>query len=256
VQAQRVRNMKEAAMHHAVTIDPAATLGDVRELERWLSLATASAAIAYGISRRTVPGIFLALAALPVAYRGLVGEWPHSNNGRGLESDDTRMALGGGRGIHVYDSIRLEKPVDEMFRFWRRLENLPRVMSHLERVTELDGKRSHWLAQGAGGLNVEWDAEIINEIENKLIGWRSLPGADVVTAGSVSFAPIHGGRGTEVAVRLQYATPAGRAGALVATLMGREPSQMIRSDLRRAKQLLEAGEIARAVPDPGRTEQR
>jgi uncharacterized membrane protein len=229
--------------------DPFPSIGDVRELERWLSLATATAAIAYGISRRSVPGIFLALAAASVAYRGLVGEWPRPNGGRGLASDDTRVALGGSRGIHVHDSIRLEKPVNEVFRFWRSLENLPRVMSHLERVTERDGMRSHWVARVVDGLNAEWDAEIINEVENKLIGWRSLPGADVVTAGSVSFAPIRGGRGTEVSVRLQYATPAGRAGALVASLMGRNPSQMIRSDLRRAKQLLEAGEIARAVPD-------
>jgi uncharacterized membrane protein len=48
---------------------------------------------------------------------------------------------------------------------------------------------------------------------------------------------------------LQYAPPAGKAGALVATLVGREPSQTIREDLRRFKQLLEAGEIPRATPD-------
>ena len=118
-------------------------------------------------------------------------------------------------------------------------------MTHLERVTELGDGRSHWVARGPAGSRVEWDAEIINEVENKVIGWRSLPESDVVTAGSVTFAPMRGGRGTQLSVHLQYAPPAGRAGAFVATLFGREPSQTIREDLRRLKQLLEAGEIPR-----------
>ena len=58
---------------------------------------------------------------------------------------------------------------------------------------------------------------------------------------------MRGGRSTQVTVHLQYAPPAGRAGALLAWLFGREPSQTIREDLRRLKQLLEAGEIARAL---------
>ena len=90
---------------------------------------------------------------------------------------------------------------------------------------------------------VEWDAEIINEIENQVIGWRSLPGSDVTMAGSVNFDRVRNGRATRVLVRLQYAPTAGRAGALVARLFGREPSQTIREDLRRFKQLLEAGEV-------------
>jgi len=94
---------------------------------------------------------------------------------------------------------------------------------------------------------VEWDAEIINEVENKVIGWRSLPGADVVTAGSVNFSSTPDGRGTDVSVHLQYEPPAGKAGAFVASLFGREPSQTIHEDLHRVKGLLEAGETA-----PGR----
>jgi uncharacterized membrane protein len=175
-------------------------------------------------------------------YRGLVGDWPRTNGAR----DDTRNALAGHRGIHVRESITLEKPVDEMYRFWRRLENLPRFMSNLASVSESGDGRSHWVARGPGGFKVEWDAEIINDVENKLIGWRSLPGADVISAGSVTFATARGGRGTQVSVNLQYEPPAGRAGALVATIAGREPSQSIREDLRRMKRLLEAGEIPRA----------
>jgi uncharacterized membrane protein len=114
-------------------------------------------------------------------------------------------------------------------------------------VTETADGRSQWVAAGPAGLGVEWEAEIINEIENKVLAWRSLPGSDVVTAGSVNFAAARGGRSTQVSVRLQYAPPAGRAGSLVASLFGRAPSQTIRDNLRHFKQLLEAGEIPRAT---------
>jgi uncharacterized membrane protein len=157
--------------------------------------------------------------------------------------------LSGDRGIHVRESIRLEKPLDEVYRFWRRFENLPRFMAHLKRVTDLGNGRSHWEAQGPADLTFEWDAEIINEVDNKVIGWRSLPGSDVVTAGSVNFSTVRGGRSTQVSVHLQYAPPAGRAGALFASVFGKEPSQMIREDLRSSKQLLEAGEIPRTTAE-------
>jgi uncharacterized membrane protein len=151
--------------------------------------------------------------------------------------------------VDVLEAVRLEKPVTEVYRFWRRLENLPQFMSHLERVTELDDRRSHWTARGPAGIRVEWDAEIINEIPDKVIGWRSLPDSDVVNAGSVNFETVRAGRSTQVTVRLQYAPPAGRAGAFVATIFGQEPSQTIREDLRRLKQILEAGEIPRTAAD-------
>jgi uncharacterized membrane protein len=164
----------------------------------------------------------------------------------GSQPDSTKTALGGARGIHVRESIRLEVPRGDVFRFWRRLENLPLFMNHLERVTDGGDGRSHWVTAGPAGLTVEWDAEIINEVENRVLAWRSLPGSDVVTAGSVNFDAVRGGRSTQVSVHLQYAPPAGKAGTLVASLFGREPSQTIREDLRHFKQLLEAGEIPRA----------
>jgi uncharacterized membrane protein len=138
-------------------------------------------------------------------------------------------------------------PVRDVYRFWRRLENLPRFMTHLHRVTETPDGKSHWVACGPAGLAVEWDAEIINEVENQVIGWRSLPGSAVLTSGSVNFDTAREGRSTQVSVNLQYAPPAGKAGAMLASVFGREPSQTIREDLRHFKQLLEAGERPRAT---------
>ena len=165
---------------------------------------------------------------------------------------DTRTALAGSRGLRVMEAIRLEHPIGQVFSYWRRLDNLPTFMSHLVSVVETSPTRSHWIAKGPAGWKVAWDAEIFNEIENKLIAWRSLPGGDVVTAGSVNFASVRAGRSTQVTVNLQYDPPAGKAGALVARLFGRAPSQTIREDLRRLKQRMEAGEIACASAEGDR----
>ena len=223
--------------------DPSPSLADA---ENWLALGAGALLLLVGASRRSTAGACLAVSSAPLLYRGITGRWPDVLNGH-AQPDSTKSALGGDRGVHVRESIRLEVPLADVYRFWRRLENLPQFMTHLDRVTEASDGTSHWVTSGPAGLAVEWDAEIINEVENKVLAWRSLPGSDVVTAGSVNFDAARGGRSTQVSVHLQYAPPAGKAGALVASLFGREPSQTVREDLRHFKQLLEAGEIPRAT---------
>jgi uncharacterized membrane protein len=219
----------------------------LHDAENRLALGTGALLLLVGVSRRSAVGACLAISSAPLLYRGITGRWPDVLNGS-HQPESTKAALGGGRGVHVRESVRLEIPLADVYRFWRRLENLPRFMTHLERVTEAADGKSHWVAAGPGGLVVEWEAEIINEIENKLLAWRSLPGSDIVTAGSVHFDAVRGGRSTQVSVHLQYAPPAGKAGARVASLFGREPSRTIREDLRHFKQQLEAGEVPRATP--------
>jgi uncharacterized membrane protein len=164
--------------------------------------------------------------------------------------DDTRAALGGRRGVNVEEVVTINASADDLYTFWRNFEQLPRFMDHLVSVRQADYRRSHWVAKAPAGRTVEWDAEIINEIPGELIGWRTLEGADVVSAGSVRFRSAAGGRGTEVRVRLQYEPPAGKVGSTIAWLLGHEPSQTIREDLRRFKQLMETGEIATTKGQP------
>jgi uncharacterized membrane protein len=216
------------------------------DAESWFALGSGALLLLVGASRRSAVGALLAASSAPLLYRGITGHWPALLNGD-TQPDHTRTALGGARGVHVRESIRLEVPLREVYAFWRHLENLPRFMTHLDRVTEGSDGASHWVAVGPAGLAVEWDAEIINQVDNKLIAWRSLPGSDVLTAGSVNFDAARTGRSTQVTVHLQYAPPAGKAGALIASLFGHDPAQTIREDLRHFKQMLEAGEIPRAT---------
>jgi uncharacterized membrane protein len=219
--------------------------------ERWLSTLAGAGLVAAGLSRRDRGGLLAAIAGGALLYRGASGHCPvNAAIGRNSATESTQVALGGPGGIHVKHSVTIGRPVEELYRFWRNMENLPQFMTHLKSVTRLDDTRSRWVARGPAGMRVEWDAEIINEVPNQVIGWRSLPGSDVVSAGSVNFDDAGHERGTRVTVHLQYDPPAGRLGALFAKLFGEEPSQQIREDLRRLKELIEAGELPTTEGQP------
>jgi len=220
--------------------------------ERWLSIVAGGMLAGWGLKRRDPIGGSMAVGAALLLYRGATGRDVYGalgiNHGRqrgtGVIADrssDTRRRLGGSRGIHVEEAVTITKPIAEVFRYWRNFENLPKFMEHLDQVADRPGGISHWVATGPAGTRVEWDARIINEIDNKLIAWQSLEGSTIATAGSVNFDETE--HGTRVRVHLQYDPPGGRVGGLVARLFGEDPRQTVREDLRRFKQLLETGEI-------------
>jgi uncharacterized membrane protein len=151
-----------------------------------------------------------------------------------------------GQEIQVRRSITVARSPEDVHRFWRDFENLPRFMRHLESVEVRDERRSHWRAKAPAGTSVEWDAEIVEDEPGRRIAWRSLEGSTVPNAGTVTFAAAPGDRGTEIHVDLEYRPPAGSVGWAVAKLFGEEPGQQIADDLRRLKQILETGEVVTA----------
>jgi uncharacterized membrane protein len=156
---------------------------------------------------------------------------------------DTRARLGASRGTSVEQSFAINRPAQELYEFWQNLEQLPRVMPELSSVRMIDHRRSHWVARGPAGWHTEWYADIINDIPNELIAWRTIEGSNLVSAGSIHFEEGPVGRGTAVRVKLQYDPPGGKLGAALAWAFGDSPSQVIREGLRRFKQLMETGEI-------------
>ena len=225
---------------------------NVEDWERWVSVATGAGLVAFALTSKRPLGLAAAAAGAGLVFRGATGHCAGYQalgiGGRGAA--DTRGALGGAAGVNVKQAMTINRPVAEVYAFWRNLENLPTVMEHLESVRMRGANRSEWVARGPAGSKVSWMAETFNQVDNKLIAWRSLEGSQIVTAGSVNFREAPGGRGTEVMVNLQYAPPAGKAGAAVAWLFGEEPRQQVKEDLRRAKQFLEAGEIATTDGQP------
>ncbi len=211
---------------------------NVSDAERWASLIGGGILGVFGLSRGTLPGLGLAALGGALIYRGLTGHC-HLYAALGIDTGGHSpiASIPAGHGVRIERTITINRTPEELFQFWRNFENLPRFMPHLVRVTTT-GNRSHWVAKGPLGKHVEWDAEIITEEPNRLLGWRSLAGSEVATAGSVHFNPAPGG-GTEVRVELKYDPPAGQVGALIARLFGEDPARQIRENLGRLKQLLE-----------------
>ncbi len=196
-------------------------------------------------------GTVLALVGSYLLIQGVTGNTRSrgaSSGSYGTQREDGRERAD--EGTEVTRSVTINKPVGELYSYWRNLENLPQIMRHLESVTMTGARSSHWVAKGPAGLDIEWDAETTEELENERLAWRSLPDADVQNEGEVRFRPAPGDRGTEITVSLTYHPPGGALGAAVAKLFGREPYQQIGEDLARFKQQQETGEIATIKGQP------
>ncbi len=215
--------------------------------ERVGLLLGGAALVVYGLSRRSTGGFLLTLLGSGLVHQGGTG-YCAAYHALGINtaarSASDKQAGRVARDVHVEKAILINRRPEEIYRFWRSFENLPRFMKNLESVTETGTNRTHWVAKGPTGKFVEWDAEIYNERENEFIAWRSLEDADITNAGSVHFKEAPGGQGTRVEVTLNYNLPGGKFSAAVAQLFGEGPDQLIQEDLRNLKQVLETGEMA------------
>jgi uncharacterized membrane protein len=216
---------------------------NVGQGERWASALAGAALAVYGITRASWSGLALAVLGGTLVYRGASG---HCQLYSALDID--RAHPGGVRqgnlGVKLDQSVLVNAPADRLFRFWRNLENLPRIMSNVDSVRAEGPTRSHWVVRGPAGKSLEWDAEIINEVPNEIIAWRSVGHPDVEHAGSVRFEPAGEGHATIVRVSLQYDPPAGILGHAVASTWGGDAGKRIDEDLTNFKQAVESGRIA------------
>ncbi len=224
---------------------------NVSSTERTLSLVAGGVVSALGFDGRG-PTLASSLLGGFLLYRAASGNCPAYQLLGVSMSDATaeNSVVAAGHGTRVEHSVTVQKPIVDVYQYWRDFENLPRLMTHLIDVDTTTDNQSHWVARGPLGIRVEWDAKIIADKSNKLISWQSLDGADVDTAGSVHFTELPFNRGTEVRVELKYDPPAGKLGTAVAWLFGKSPDAQIRADMRRFKQIMEAGEIPTTEGQP------
>jgi uncharacterized membrane protein len=198
---------------------------------RWGSIVGGGALAVYGVTRRSKTGAALAAAGGALAVGGVrLTTEPQAH--------------------HAEASFTINVSPEEAYRYWISFENLPRFMSHLESVRITGDRRSEWTMRGPLELRLKWNAEIVDQRENQWIVWRSESNSVVPNTGSVQFRPAPGNRGTEVIVAMQYGAPAGAIGKAIASVFGKNPSHVIREDLRHFKQLMEAGEIPTTVGQP------
>jgi uncharacterized membrane protein len=226
---------------------------NVHGAERWASVIAGGALTAAGLLKRSKTGGAMVIAGSGLLWRGITGRsqvYQFFGVRTAPPGQGENISVPYELGCRAQAAVTINKPRAEVYQIWRDFSNLPRFMRHLKQVEIRDERRSHWVAAAPAGMRVTWDAEVIHEIENERIGWRSMPGSKVDAAGSVQFRDAPGGRGCEILVELQYNPPAGAAGALIAKLFGRDPSSEMEEDLGRLKAQLEAGEIPATEGQP------
>lgn len=219
---------------------------NVGKNERYVSAGAGVLVATLGLRSKGFSSLLLTALGGYLVYRGASGYCPISKAiGRDTSEDKTETDV-----LEISKSVTINKPRTEVYQFWRKLENLPQFMMHLESVTQQDAKRSHWVARLDSENRfakllpkVEWDAEIVEEEDNTRLVWRSVPGATVDNSGEVRFVDAPGNRGTEVHATILYRAPEGIVGEAVMKLFNPAFKQMIKEDIRRFKRLLETGEI-------------
>ena len=203
---------------------------NIGNLERAVSIMGGTFLAYTGTKRKDLLGAGLALVGANLLRRGVTG-YCYTYQYLGIRT----APVGQGRsvsipyemGVKVERSIAVNKPREAVFQAWRDFENLPKFMKHVKAVRATGDNTSHWVVSAPGGRTVEWDAEIINMIPNKL----------------VHFTDATGGRGTQIRISLQYNPPGGIVGAFVAKLFGEEPSKQVAEDLARFKSMMESGQV-------------
>lgn len=231
-------NSDTMAESSALAPSTGSSMINVGSTERFLSTLGGAALTVLALRDWKSPsGISMLLTGGFLLVRGISG-YCAVNNALGRNS--VRKP---GAPVEVKTTVSLNKPRAEVYAFWRKLENLPKFMRHLESVEELDQTRSRWTAKGPAGVgSVTWEAEILEDHQHEFISWSSLPGSTVDNAGQVRF--IETPTGTDIHVQVTYRLPAGDVGGVAAKLFGPMAEKMMRDDIRDLKRVLESGETA------------
>lgn len=159
------------------------------------------------------------------------------SGGRAVEP---HASLKSGEGMKLEQSVTIHRSPDEIYSFWRQLENLPRFMQHIKSVTQVGDGVSHWVVKTSAGKEFQWDARLIEDKPGEMLSWQSLEGADIDNAGSVWFLPADSDSATVVKVSMKYSPPGGMFGALLGKFFGASAEKQMTEDLLRLKNLLES----------------
>jgi uncharacterized membrane protein len=217
---------------------------NVGKLERIGSILAGTALLYSGFKKgnsainksKNAGKVALAVAGGYLMYRGATGHCDvYSLAGKGKLPDSVKN-------INIRTNITVNKPRAEVYAFWRKLSNLPLFMEHLKRVEVVDEQKSHWEAKVPGGLGtLEWDAEIVKEIDGELLGWNSLPHATIHNAGKVEFRDADE-NGTEIRVVITYRAPFGDIGEGITSLFNPMFENIVKNDVKNFKRYIETGD--------------
>lgn len=202
----------------------------LRDQERALTIGLGAGSFLLGLRRSGIVGFGMSVMGMLLAYRG----WMNARSGP----------------VHFITGTSIERPPKELYEFWHDFTRLPEFLSFISDIQNIGERRTHWVARSPGAGSVEWDAEVVEDVENERIAWRSLEGSDLHHQGAVRFRPAHTGQGTEIELDIRFEPPGGLISKAVGRLLSTATKEAAREDLRRFKRLMEAGEVPSGVKSP------
>lgn len=218
---------------------------NIGRIERWLSALGGGTLLVYGLGRLDLKGLFIGLMGGGLLFRGMKG---HSHLYQALdistveESPSTRKRLPW-KGVRVCRSVTIERSAPDLYRFWRDVEKAPLYMLNLESVRTTDSTHSYWIARMPGGKTIAWAAEITQDQPDRQIAWRVRGKSLLGSQGQVRFEPTDNQRGTVVTAEIDFPVLGGAIGSSLGKIFAYVPEQIVHENLRRFKELMEAGEI-------------
>lgn len=133
----------------------------------------------------------------------------------------------------IEKSIEVEAPIRAVYDQWTQFETFPRFMEGVEEVRQIDDTHLHWCAK-VGGKRVEWDAEIVEQLPDECISWRSTSGK--TNQGTVRFDKIDEAHTrVHLSLEMQPDTVVEKIGTVIGV-----PSHRVEDDLERFKDFIEA----------------
>ena len=212
---------------HTTTRRPA----DIGDNQRALS-AFAGSMLLYFVTKRQKVDSLLLLGGGYLLYRAVTGHCPVS---AALQSN--RLS-GGASNVNIRTSVIVGRPRAEVYAFWRRLENWPLFMRHLENVDELGGNTSVWRMKMPGMEEIRWEAGIVKDERNAELSWHTVEGAPIENTGKINFSDTPG-NATRVDVLLSYRAPAGALGEKLSRLLTPAFRTRVEEDIRNFKHYFE-----------------
>jgi uncharacterized membrane protein len=220
--------------------DPYQNLGGV---ERGVSVALGTILGLAATQSKGPLGIMLGLAGGAMVARGVTGTAPVKRL-LGTEPDERRLAKkeGWSSAAKAPRSVTINAGRDAV---WDVLRNVAGWPSFMENITAArsSGTTLSFTAQGATGP-VETRARITEDEPGQKFAWESIKGSAHPNRASFELREATGGRGTEIHALVAYAPTSGSFGRYAAKFTQKEPGIQTRRDLKRLKNLIEAGEVA------------
>ena len=204
---------------------------NVGEKERMLS-ALAGSLLLYATAKKHTVNTLLLLGGGYLLYRAVTGHC----SVRGALSG-RRTGENGGE-LKVRTHVVVNRPRAEVYAFWRRLENWPLFMRHLEHIDELDERTSAWRLKMPGGMgDIRWEARIVKEEKDTELSWHSVEGAVVRNTGKINFSDTPG-KGTRIDVMIVYGVPSGSIGERMAGLLTPAFRRRVEDDIHQFREYL------------------